>query len=62
MFTLELHTEQSVEIVEETLQNTRTNEEISISCRFDNVMEEKIVTIKQAPSKKPSKKKHKLSK
>lgn len=60
MFTLELLTD-PVEIVEETLQNTRTNEEISISCRFDNVMKENVVTIKQAPSKKPSKTKRKAT-
>ena len=36
-FTLKLMPTHLVEIVEETLKNTRTNEELSISCQFDNL-------------------------
>ena len=67
-FTLKLSTH-SAEIVEETFKNTRTNEEISISWKFDESYDfwdwgedKQIVTIKQAPCEEPPKKKCKLSK
>ena len=63
-FTLKLIT-YSIEIVEETFKNKRTNEEISISWQFDDKYWDEgmqIVTIRQAPCEEPPKKKCKLSK